>query len=333
MQTVTAKPKIEEITRPEGSHTYVLRFNNMPAIQLLNGNRFIVSSPDGDISVIDHGFYRDDTRMLSSLTTRVNGTPLTPLNSNYSTPSAAEFYLTNPELKLPGGGTIPKESLVIARHRLIDRFVQEDFYVFNVSLKPVKASLSFEMDTDFLDLFEVKEKVFADKPDMGKNAAVQIEPPRPVKREFFDMENAFNFTWTDEKTGFAAQTVVWFSEKGVVKDNKITFDLNLAPSGGNFHVVMGIAPFLGDERRKPGEITREQISERAVLNYREKMESAKASWRLHVPQLQTRWDELRHSYYQSLIGLIALQITDPSGQGKWTLPAAGSPWFMTLFGR
>jgi glycogen debranching enzyme len=332
MQSAILPTLNEDTLKPEGTHKLLLRFNNMPAIQLLNGNRFIVSSPDGDVSVMDHGLYRDDTRFLSTLATRINGKPLISLNSNYSTPYSAEFYLTNPELQSSDGGTVSKESLMIGRHRMIDRSVQEDFYVFNVSLKPAKISLSFEVDADFLDLFEVKEKAFADKPDMGKPEEKPPEPPRQVNREFLQKENGFNFTWTDPVTGFAAQAFVYFSEKGRVEGNKITFDLNLEPSLGGFHVLIGFAPFLGKEIREPGETSREQIREYAQ-DYRAKVAESVVKWRLTVPKMHTSWDELRHSYYQSLMGLVSLQITDPSGQGKWTLPAAGTPWFMTLFGR
>jgi len=159
--------RFHEALAPEGTRNLVLRFNNMPVVQLLNGNRFILSSSDGDISVVDHGFYRNDTRFLSYLSTKINGKNLNLLNSNYSTPFSAEFYLSNPELK-SDDQVIPKEALLVAKNRLIDKYFQEDFYVFNVSRKPVNLNLSFEMDVDFLDLFEVKEKVFKDRPDMDK---------------------------------------------------------------------------------------------------------------------------------------------------------------------
>ncbi len=85
--------------------------------------------------------------------------------------------------------------------------------------------------------------------------------------------------------------------------------------------------------RNVGQVSREEIKQRATLDYRQKINESLSKWRLQVPRMHTAWDELRHAYYQSLLGLLSLQITDPSGQGKWTLPAAGTPWFMTLFGR
>lgn len=334
MQTTVPYENISESLKPEGTRKLVLRFNNMPAIQLLNGNKFIVSSPDGDISVVDHGFYRNDTRFLSSLSHKMNGKPLVLLNSNYSTPYSAEFYLTNPQMTTPDGQQIPKEALIIANHRFIDQYVQGDYYIFNVTTEPVRCTLSFEFDCDFLDLFEVKEKVFKDKPDMGKNPEKQPEISREITRKFQEKQNAFDFRCRDPETGFAAQSVVYFSEVGRVEGtNKISYDLDLAPSGGSFHLVSGLAALIGPEMRLEGKFTREEIRQNQVQDYRAKVDKSIAEWRLAVPKLHTEWDELKHSYYQSLMGLLSLQITDPSGQGNWNLPAAGTPWFMTLFGR
>ena len=339
-----AGQKVPEV-EPEGNRMLVLRFNNLPAVQLLSGNRFMVTAPDGDIAKEEQGLFRDDTRFLSVYNVRINGQPASALSANYSTPYSAEFYLTNPDLPAnfskrkkagdqEGDGVIPKESLVMARHRFIDRFVQEDYYIYNVSHSRLDVNLTFEFDADFLDLFDVKEKAFGNKPDMPKSKGGDHDHSKSITREYLDQENAFNFNWSDEETGFAAQTVVWFSEKGTVKsNNKMSYDLVLEPSGGNFHVIIGVAPFRGEERLTR-RTTRAQIKQNQVQNYQTKVQDSIKRWRLAIPKLSTNWDELKHAYYQSLMGLISLQMSDPTGQGgNWTLPAAGTPWFMTLFGR
>jgi glycogen debranching enzyme len=55
-------------------------------------------------------------------------------------------------------------------------------------------------------------------------------------------------------------------------------------------------------------------------------------WLERAPTLRTSYDPLRHTYRQSLIDLAALRFR-PSDRLRWSLPAAGLPWFMTLFGR
>src|SRR5919202_539705 len=57
-----------------------------------------------------------------------------------------------------------------------------------------------------------------------------------------------------------------------------------------------------------------------------------AAWHLHVPHIRASWEELSHSFTQSVADLAALRIrSGDSSIGK--LPAAGMPWFMTVFGR
>src|SRR5919201_6052751 len=51
-----------------------------------------------------------------------------------------------------------------------------------------------------------------------------------------------------------------------------------------------------------------------------------------APQLETEWDPLEHIYERSLIDLAALRFETTLFPGQ-PMPAAGLPWFMTVFGR
>lgn len=55
-------------------------------------------------------------------------------------------------------------------------------------------------------------------------------------------------------------------------------------------------------------------------------------WMEDAPKLETHCDALRHAYRQSLVDLAALRLR-PRKDLTWSLPAAGLPWFMALFGR
>jgi hypothetical protein len=55
-------------------------------------------------------------------------------------------------------------------------------------------------------------------------------------------------------------------------------------------------------------------------------------WLARAPQLESDLDELEHVYRQSLVDLAALRFYSILFPGE-SLPAAGLPWFMTIFGR
>src|SRR5204863_2841276 len=51
-----------------------------------------------------------------------------------------------------------------------------------------------------------------------------------------------------------------------------------------------------------------------------------------APAIECDWEPLKSTYRRSLVDLAALRFSPPVAGGK-SLPAAGLPWFMTMFGR
>ena len=326
----------------------VSHFAEKSTIDIINGNSFMVASKSGDISEVNHGIFRNDTRFLSRYVAKINGRTLTTLTSNNTTHYSAAFYLTNPDcsvieydstksrsvLDVKMSKSIPKEQLTIHRRRFIERDVREEFFVTNVTEEDLTFTLSFDLDTDFADLFEVKSLVFTENPNFLRKTSTnpdgdtqQTEVPKGISKDYLVHENAFNFQWSDKITNFKAQTLIWFSKRGRVQDSgSISFDITLRPKK-TFHVTI-VAILLTGRERKRGKYTDQYLQEQE-----EEIENALNRWNISVPKLETDWDELKHSYYQSLIDIVSLRMSDPLSRHKWELPAAGSPWFMTLFGR
>jgi len=55
-------------------------------------------------------------------------------------------------------------------------------------------------------------------------------------------------------------------------------------------------------------------------------------WKAELPWLSATWHSLQHSFERSIADLAALRMRGGAG-GHARLPAAGMPWFMTVFGR
>jgi glycogen debranching enzyme len=62
------------------------------------------------------------------------------------------------------------------------------------------------------------------------------------------------------------------------------------------------------------------------------MEMSLKEWMQRAPVLESSWDKLGHIYWRSLVDLAALRFY-PDISPEASLPAAGLPWFMALFGR
>ena len=62
------------------------------------------------------------------------------------------------------------------------------------------------------------------------------------------------------------------------------------------------------------------------------MERSLQRWLDGAPQLKCEWEPLEAIYRRSLVDLAALRFAPEVAGGK-SLPAAGLPWFMTMFGR
>ena len=104
----------------------------------------------------------------------------------------------------------------------------------------------------------------------------------------------------------------------------VRFPVALGPHA-SWDVRIDVAVSLDGEVEHPEQVERRFGTERARV--RESLDA----WSLRLPRLSTTSDELRHSFDQSVADLAALRLR--AGEGPGHLPAAGMPWFMTVFGR
>lgn len=283
------------------------------ALTILEGSTFCVSDERGDIVEPTMGFFAHDTRFLSRWMLTINGArPLTLSSSKVEYYSAA-FFLRNPVV-----GGLAQDELSIGRERFVGDAMQEHIVVTNHSRRRLAFDLALELGNDFADIFAVKEYDFA----LGDPEHAR-ELPEPVVPVFESGDNQFVFAVEDG--GFQGLTQVVLSERGETNGSTVTFRVELEPRE-SWRVRADVIPALDGVR------TAADIAERRFGDELARVRASLAAWHLRVPQIRATWDELTHTFQRSVADLSSLRMDeDPRLPGQ--LPAAGMPWFMTVFGR
>jgi glycogen debranching enzyme len=274
-------------------------------VQILHGNTFVVSDSRGDIeaSATDPtGLFSFDTRFLSRWVLTVDGERLTALSTDDLQYFETRFFL------VPGTGTVyvDAKTTVIRRREVADGF-REQLTVLNHDVKPVELTIRIDAAADFADLFEVKDA-------LAKKGSRSIQAV------------AGQLVMTYERESFRRSTIVSSTEPAAVDEDGLTFTTVIEPHGSwSTELHVGAEIFgPGGRPLKPRAATGDE-GRRATLE-------DLTQWVAQAPRLTCDWDSLVTTYRRSLVDLAALRYS-PIIAGPHSLPAAGLPWFMTMFGR
>jgi glycogen debranching enzyme len=274
-------------------------------VKILDGNTFVVSDDRGDIeaSLTDPtGLFSFDTRFLSKWVLTVNGQRLNPLSVDALQYFETRFFL------VPGTGTVYIDSkLSVIRQRAVGNGFHEELTILNHDEKPVKLTVRIEAGCDFADLFEVKDAL----EKKGKyNARVQ---------------NGRLLLGYERET-FRRETMISASAPAKVDKNGVTFTVTI-DAHGRWTTDLDVVTAAG----AGGTYVRPKYA-RGGKQARPNMQLNLDRWLAEAPRLECDWDSLRTTYRRSLVDLAALRFSPPVAGGR-SLPAAGLPWFMTMFGR
>ena len=275
-------------------------------VQILDGNTFVVSDARGDIEASPTdptGLFAYDTRFLSRWILSVNGTRLSPLSTDDLQYFATRFFL------VPGTGTVYVDSkLSVIRERAVSGGFHEELRILNHDAEPANLTVRLDAGSDFADLFEVKD-------------ALQKQGNYSSKAEDGRLSLIY------ERETLRRETTITASPAGQADDGGMTFDVQIEPHGSwkaEFDVATSLmAPSVNGAQPSAGRTGREA---------RATMERGLDGWLEAAPRLETDNDSLKTTYRRSLIDLAALRFS-PYIAGGRSLPAAGLPWFMTMFGR
>jgi glycogen debranching enzyme len=275
-------------------------------VQILDGNTFVVSDQRGDIeaSLTDPtGLFSFDTRFLSKWILTLDGERLNPLSVDDLQYFETRFFL------VPGTGTVYVDAkLSVIRTRAVGDGFHEELTILNHDEKPVEITVRLEAASDFADLFEVKDAL----QKQGSYSA-QVD------------EGSLRLGY--ERKTYRRETSISASEPATFDETGLTLVAHIEPHGSwttDLDVVTAVG--AGGTYSTP-KYNRER-GEKARPN----MERSLEKWLEDAPRLESDWEPLNMTYRRSLVDLAALRFSPPIMGGK-SLPAAGLPWFMTMFGR
>ena len=272
-------------------------------VKILDGNTFVVSDSRGDIeaSLTDPtGLFSFDTRFLSKWILSINGERMNPLSVDDLQYFETRFFL------VPGTGTVYVDAkLSVIRRRAVSNGFHEELTILNHEDKTVDLTVRLDAACDFADLFEIKDAL----EKKGKYSA-RVEGGKLVLGY--------------DRATFGRSTAISASKPARVDKKGLTFRIRVRPHdkwSTDLDVVTGR---LGTGQA-PHERENPKGSQRRMRRNLER-------WMDDAPRVECDWEPLKATYRRSLVDLAALRFS-PLIAGGHSLPAAGLPWFMAMFGR
>jgi glycogen debranching enzyme len=284
-------------------------------ISVLEGNTFVVSRPNGDVDAgpgEPHGLFHRDTRHLSRWLLTVDGKQLDALSTDDTKSFSASFFL------VPGTGSeYTDATLSLIRRRVVGDGFFEELTVLNHGNERIRPEITIAAGADFADLFQVKDAT--------------IERPG---KEFARVDDGV-LVLGYERAGYIRET--WIrphDERTELRDDSIVLRPPIGPHGSWstwIEVVTAVdGTPAGHERTRyrPGE----EPQARAPSLARPGVHPGLSELIRLAPVLETDWEPLKLTYARSIVDLAALRFYPQQGS-EAAVPAAGLPWFQTLFGR
>ncbi len=272
-------------------------------VSILDGSTFVVSDRRGDIDARPDqplGLFFRDTRFLSRWALTLAGEPLAVLSTDDVDYYSAQFFL------VPATGTVYRNpALSVIRQRFVGDGLHEDVVVLSHSPEPIELELRLDADADFADLFEVKDAL-------------------AKKGERFHVVRDDALVLGYRRGQFVRETTITSGAPAIVDEAGFTFQIRLPPHG-RWETCMEVVP-CADRSCSV------KYGHGSFAKPKPNMSEGLTEWLAGAPALVSDFDPLDHIYRRSLVDLAALRFYADISPTE-SLPAAGLPWFMALFGR
>jgi glycogen debranching enzyme len=291
-----------------------------PTITIHADDQFCVCAANAEMSSTqEQGYFAADTRLVSGYRLKLGGTRAVLINSAATDHHSARFEFTNPPLVQPGGAALDAHSLHLRLDRTIGAGLHEDYDLTSYHHEPVELDLEVSIESDFADLFDVKAH-------------------RPLLR------GTLQGSWDARSERLTVEYQNERFERGLVIDpaesssaaryanGALLFRVVLPPRG-HWHACLLWRPVLGGGPGVPPEHCHD-------LSGATGSPLLKRDWVNRATTFVTSSAVVTLTVAQAVDDLAGLRMhrRDPApadgrdSADSW-VPAAGVPWFVSLFGR
>lgn len=277
-----------------------------------NNSIFLVTDVNGNVlsnNNSGYGLYTDDTRFLSRLEIKINDIDPVVLSSSTETGHSSVIISTNPLMNdyYNHEKQILQETIQIKRESIIYGSYFETITIENYNLTDINIKLEIIFESDFLDIFEVRNIA-----DLTKGVSKS-----PVYEN-----NTLKFVYNDT-TGATLSTEINFIEAkpSKVEDCRTIFEFSLLP---NTQQIIKYQIDLKSTAALHSKVSAYDFTdafEKAVLQ-----ESEEANYSAHFLSNNEDFNEMLQRSYKDIN-----MLKTNAYYGEYI--AAGIPWFTTLFGR
>lgn len=278
----------------------------------------LVAAPNATVSPdADEGYFVADTRLVSGYRIRVAGQAPTLLNSSDIEHYSARFEFTNARASTLVG-QLPAGSLQLRIDRSIDGGIHEDYDIVNYHHELVDFELEISVESDFADLFDVKAGSSVRR---GLMQTHWDDDRRTLITRYAHEDFRRGLKLRVEKAGSTVQYA----------NGKLLFRVTLAPRQ-SWHTCLLWLPTI------EGHSVRADKRGCHCLVGALQRDGLRRRWVAHTTRFSTNTPEVTDVARRAVEDLASLRLSthDPLAGDRdidtW-VPAAGVPWFLTLFGR
>ncbi|HEU4571889.1 MAG TPA: glycogen debranching N-terminal domain-containing protein [Candidatus Limnocylindrales bacterium] len=279
------------------------------AVTINRDDRVVVCAPDGRIDPrSEQGFFARDTRFVSGYELRVNGRRPLLLNSSPIQFFSSRFEFTNDGIH-DAFGPIEPRTISIRLDRTVSGGVHEDYDVVNYGRRPVRLTMEVELESDFADIFDVKSAEIVHRGTLNTR---WLQARAELHTVYENREFRRELVVEVDRAGSAPQFA----------NGRLVFVATVAPKDV-WHTCVRWLP-LTHRGRRP-----ETLGCNAIADGLPQLGPRRLPW----VRLETTDETVRRAWDQAIGDLEALRLEDPTFERAVVIPAAGVPWFVTLFGR